>query len=223
MVSAQQPPNDAAPQREQWETALSQPERYGASASEPARAAAASFENAHAREVLELGAGQGRDTIFLAARGFDVHALDFAKRGLSAIRESAARAGLRDRVHPVAHDVREPLPFPDERFDACYSHMLYCMALSELELTALSAEIHRVLRPGALNVYTARTTADPDHGRGIHRGEQLYETGGFVVHFFDRALIERLAGGYDILAVDEFQEGPLPRHLYRVTLRKRPA
>jgi hypothetical protein len=61
---------------------------------------------------------------------------------------------------------------------------------------------------------------DPDYGCGIHQGEDLYENGGFIVHFFDRAKVERVAQGYEVVAVSEFTEGKLPRRLYRATLRK---
>ena len=117
------------------------------------------------------------------------------------------------------HDVRESLPAGDCSFDACYSHMLFCMALTTKELVALLGEILRVLRPGGLCVYTARNTADPDFGRGIHRGEALYENQGFIIHFFDRAKVEQLAAGFEIVGVDEFEEGTLPRRLFRVTIR----
>jgi hypothetical protein len=40
------------------------------------------------------------------------------------------------------------------------------------------------------------------------------------VHFFDRAMIERLADGFELLQVSEFHEGALPRHLFLVTLRR---
>ena len=49
----------------------------------------------------------------------------------------------------------------------------------------------------------------------------MYEVGGFIVHFFSREKIEHLANGYEIISVDEFEEGDLPRKLFRVTLRKR--
>ena len=61
---------------------------------------------------------------------------------------------------------------------------------------------------------------DRDFGRGIHRGDDLYENQGFIVHFFDRTKVERLARGWEIVAIDEFEEGTLPRRLFRVTLRK---
>jgi hypothetical protein len=98
--------------------------------------------------------------------------------------------------------------------------MLFCMALSTPELERLAAEVRRVLRPGGLCVYTVRTTEDAHYGAGIDRGDDMYEVGGFIVHFFSRALVERLAAGYDLLDVSAFEEGALPRRLYRVTLQK---
>jgi SAM-dependent methyltransferase len=110
--------------------------------------------------------------------------------------------------------------FEDNGFDACYSHMLFCMPLTTEELVRLSAEVLRVLKPGGLHVYTVRHTADPHYGTGILRGEDMYEVGGFIVHFFDRAKVELLAKGYEMVGVDEFEEGGLPRKLFRATLRK---
>lgn len=88
------------------------------------------------------------------------------------------------------------------------------------ELEALAAEVRRALRPGGLCVFTVRNTSDPDHVRGIHRGEDLFENQGFIVHFFDRAKVERVANGWDLVGVEAFEEGKLPRRLFRVSLRK---
>jgi SAM-dependent methyltransferase len=112
------------------------------------------------------------------------------------------------------------LPFADESFDACYSHMLFCMALDETELVTLTREIRRALRPSGLCIYTARTTHDPDFGKGEKIADSIYELGGFRIHFFDTKLIERLSPGYELVATEDFDEGPLPRRLVRVTMRK---
>lgn len=207
-------------QREHWDRALSElADRFGAEASEPARATADRLRQKKLTTLLELGAGQGRDALFFAEQGFDVHALDYAPSAIEMINRKARQAGLSARTAAAQHDVREPLPFPERSFDACYSHMLFCMALTEAQLCSLAREILRVLRPGGLCVYTARTTEDPDFGKGIHHGEGLYESGGFIVHFFSAEMVERLAEGYEIVEIERFDEGALPRKLVSVTLR----
>jgi len=44
--------------------------------------------------------------------------------------------------------------------------------------------------------------------------------GGFIVHFQSKEKIDYLSEGYDIIGIKEFEERPLPRMLFRVTLRK---
>lgn len=210
-----------ARQRQHWAaTFAGNPHMYGADSSESAAAAAGDFATAGVRRVLELGAGQGRDTLSLARRGFDVVALDYVEPALTTLAEEAAAAGLADRLDVTQHDVRAPLPFPDHSFDGSYSHMLFCMALTTPELEQLAGEVRRVIRPGGLVVYTVRHTGDAHYGTGLPRSDDMFEHGGFIVHFFDHDLVERLADGFELVGVVEFTEGDLPRRLWRVTMRK---
>lgn len=181
-------------QREQWTRTFETREDFmGAVASEPASGALERLRAAGVRELLELGPGQGRDTLFFARAGFRVTALDYTQEALDQIARKAEVAGLAERVSTVRADVRARLPLPDASFDACYAHLLFCMALTTPEIERLTADVRRVLRPGGLLVYTVRNTADPHFGSGIDRGEGMWETNGFIVHFFDRALIDRRA------------------------------
>ena len=208
-------------QRAHWDrTFAERPDRYGDEPSAPARATVDLLRAEQKTDLLELGAGQGRDTRFFAVQGRYVTALDYAPAAVAALTAAARDAGLAGRIQARTHDVRRPLPFGDSRFDACYSHMLFCMALTTPELECLSAEVHRVLRPGGRVVYTARTTDDPDCGLGVARGDGMYEDEGFIVHFFAPVLVERLARGFDLIDVTAFEEGALPRRLVCVTMRK---
>jgi len=221
-----EPRKPGVEQRAHWEEVLRErPDRYGVEASEPARATLEALRGVSARDMLELGSGQGRDALFFAQAGLAVTATDFASVALATIVEKAQASGVLNRIAAVECDVRQPLSFPDQSFDACYSHMLFCMALSESHLRSLAAEVWRVLRPGGLCIYTARTSVDPDYGRGTSLGGDLYELDGFVVHFFARDLVERIAAGsaatsFELLDVEEFEEGVLPRRLIRVTMRR---
>ena len=47
----------------------------------------------------------------------------------------------------------------------------------------------------------------PATATGIHRVEEMYEVGGFIVNFFYRAKVDLVSQGCALLSVDEFEEG----------------
>ncbi|GGU90026.1 hypothetical protein GCM10010211_65740 [Streptomyces albospinus] len=213
--SGREPTNE---QRRHWQdTHAAHPGMYGAEPSTPAVHAAGVFRAAGADRVLELGAGHGRDALYFARKGFTVRATDFSSTGLGQLREAARAQGLADRITTAVHDVRTPLPLPDDSVDAVFAHMLLCMALSTREIRTLVAEVRRVLRPGGVFVYTVRHTGDAHYGTGTAHGDDIYEHGGFAVHFFPRQLVDSLADGWRLDEVHGFEEGELPRRLWRIT------
>ncbi|GGJ27061.1 class I SAM-dependent methyltransferase [Streptomyces brasiliensis] len=208
----------AAAQQEHWQhTYTDHPGMYGSTPSAPARHAADVFRRAGAATVLELGAGHGRDALYFAREGFTVHATDFSPVGLRQLDAAARAEALAERVTTTVHDVRAPLPLPDASVDAVFAHMLLCMALSTAEIHTLVGEVRRVLRPGGVFVYTVRHTGDAHYGTGIAHGDDIHEHGGFAVHFFPRRLVDELAVGWDLVDVHAFEEGELPRRLWRIT------
>ena len=208
-------------QSKHWqETFDNKPDMFGEEPSYAAIKSVTLFKEEGKTKILELGCGQGRDTIFFAKQGLQVHALDYCESGINPMSQKVAGLGLDESITALCHDVRNPLPFDDDSFDACYSHMLFCMALTMAELEYLSGEIRRVLKPGGLNIYTVRNTNDAHYKTGIHRGEDMYEVGGFIVHFFSQEKVERLAKGFEIVEVEAFVEGELPKKLFMVELRK---
>ncbi|WP_280361815.1 hypothetical protein [Nocardia wallacei] len=68
---------------------------YGQAPSQPAVRAAEVFAATGAHRVLELGAGHGRDALYLARAGFAVHATDFSETGLGAARSRRGRGSHR--------------------------------------------------------------------------------------------------------------------------------
>ena len=84
----------------------------------------------------------------------------------------------------------------------------------------LNNEIKRILKPGGLNIYTVRNTEDGDFKKGIHRGEDLFEIDGFIIHFFSENKINSLLDGFKNLFIEKFDEGKFPRKLYLVCNKK---
>lgn len=205
-------------QRRHWQdTYTTHPLMYGDKPSAPALYAASVFHRAGVADILELGAGHGRDAVYFAAEGFTVHASDVSAAGLEQLHRSARQRGVVHRVHTIVHDICDPLPLPDSSADAVYAHMLLCMALTTKQIHAAVDEIRRVLRRGGIFVYTVRHTGDAHFGIGTAHGDDIYEHGGFAVHFFTRRLVDDLATGWTLDEVHPFEEGELPRRLWRIT------
>ena len=150
-----------------------------------------------------------------------VKALDYSPSAIKIINQKIEKNNLSKFISTNLFDVRKQLPFEDNSLDACYSHMLYCMALSNEELESLNGEICRVLKPNGINIYTVRHINDGDFKRGIHHGENLYENEGFIIHFFSKEKINALLDGFENLLIDEFEEGTFPRKLYFVANKKK--
>ena len=208
-------------QSQHWEKNFSsKPEMFGLDQSLSAEKALKLFKEKKIGKVLELGSGLGRDTIFFAKNLIRVTALDYSSSGIEIIKQKALKQNLSKNISTNIFDIRKKLPFDDNSIEACFSHMLYCMALTSNELKNLNNEICRVLKPSGLNIYTVRNTFDGDYKKGIHRGEDLYENDGFIVHFFSKNKVKSLFSGFKNILIEEFEEGNFPRKLYIVVNEK---
>lgn len=96
--------------------------------------------------VLDVGAGEGRNALFLARRGCAVTALDFATAGLDRAVAWADREGL--CLDAVAADLTTWVP-PEAAYDGVVCTFVHPVAA---ERPALWAAVARALRPGGVLV-----------------------------------------------------------------------
>ena len=192
---------------------------FGLEASEPAKKSLKIFQENNINTIIELGAGLGRDSIYFSINNLSVTSLDYSQSGINIINKKINKDKLKN-IKTKVFDIRQKLPFEDNSVDGCFSHMLYCMALSNQNLLNLNKEIWRILKPDGLNIYTVRNEHDGDYKNGIHRGEDMYENDGFIVHFFNKTKINQLTDGFKNIKIESFEEGTFPRKLYFVVNKK---
>ena len=192
---------------------------FGLEASEPAKKSLKIFQENNINTIIELGAGLGRDSIYFSINNLSVTSLDYSQSGINIINKKINKDRLKN-IKTKVFDIRQKLPFEDNSVDGCFSHMLYCMALSNQDLFNLNREICRILKPNGLNIYTVRNEHDGDYKNGIHRGEDMYENDGFIVHFFNKTKINQLTDGFKNIKIESFEEGTFPRKLYFVVNKK---
>ena len=209
-------------QSQHWEKNFSnKPEMFGLDPSLSASKALKLFQEKKIYKVVEIGAGLGRDTIFFGKNSIHIIALDYSPSGIKVINQKVEKENLSKYISTKLFDVRDKLPFEDNSIEACYSHMLYCMALTTDDLEKLNNEIKRILKPGGINIYTVRHTNDGDFQNGIHIGEDLYENDGFIVHYFSEEKVNSLLNGFKNISLEKFEEGTFPRKLFFVVNEKK--
>ena len=209
-------------QSEHWESNFSsKPEMFGLEPSYSAKKALEVFKKNKIKKILELGAGLGRDTIFFAQNGIYVHAIDYSLSAINIIKKRSKESNLEKFIKVQNYDIRQKLNFDNQSFQACYSHMLFCMALTNQNLKDLNKEIGRILKKDGINIYTVRNQTDSDFKKGFHRGEDMYEMDGFIVHYFSENKVMKLLDGFINVNIENFNEGNFPRKLFLVINRKK--
>ncbi|MBW2412362.1 MAG: methyltransferase domain-containing protein [Deltaproteobacteria bacterium] len=68
------------------------------------------FELAPGKNALDIGAGNGRNSLFLARQGFSVDAVDISDEGLKQF------AGRHSDIHPICEDL-DTFDIPGNRYD----------------------------------------------------------------------------------------------------------
>ncbi len=192
---------------------------FGLEESEPARKSLKLFQENNINNIVELGAGLGRDSIFFSQNNISVTSLDYSPSGINIINKKIHEKKIKN-ISTKLFDIRQKLPFEDNSIDGCFSHMLYCMALSNEDLINLNNEICRILKPEGLNIYTVRNMQDGDYKNGMHISENMYENDGFIVHFFNKKKVNQLTDGFRNIKIESFEEGKFPRKLYFVVNKK---
>ncbi len=164
--------------------------------------------------ALDIGCGRGRNALYLARKGFEAHAMDFAP-GLA--REVAARAkkmGLAGKVFPVCRDVTKPWPYAKNYFDFaadifCYKHQTKTAARRSYR-----EELARVLKKGAVYVLSLASPEDGFYGsqrspKGQGKGAPMVVTDSYTgigSALFTKADVEKEFGPRGEFRLEQFVE-----------------
>ena len=135
--------------------------------------------------ALDVGCGEGADAVWLAARGWQVTAVDFAATALERAAAGAAAAGeeVAERIEWVRADVTRWTPEP-AGFDLVSAQFMHL--LTE-ERRALFARLADAVRPGGQLLLVGHDFSDI--AAGAHRPEEpeRFFTAAEVAAALDRA------------------------------------
>ncbi len=145
---------------------------------------------------LDLGCGRGRNSFYLASKGFQAHCLDFVPELIQEIKAQAKKRKLKGQIVPRQGDVTRKWAYPDDYFDYaidiyCYKHQTTAPARRRYR-----KELARVLKKGAVYALSLASKADGFYGKlprkASNRVVDPFTGVGSVV--FSRAEVEKEFG-----------------------------
>ncbi len=111
-------------------------------------------------KVLDLGCGNGRNSIFLAKLGCEVHAVDFSKVAVQKSRKSAEEENVSERICFYQQSFFSPLPFQSHSFDLVLDIYVLCHFLNESMRNEYVNLMSRMIRPDGRVVSVVFSTDD---------------------------------------------------------------
>ncbi len=100
--------------------------------------------------LLDMGCGRGRISHYFATlTGGRVSGYNIDPNQIENADSWAGACGMTDRLHFKVGDHHQPLDYPSESFDGCYSFQAVWPFFKKEELAAHAGEMFRVLKPGA--------------------------------------------------------------------------
>lgn len=172
-------------------------------------------------EILDLGCGNGADTLYLIEKGFNVLSCDFSTEALNNIKNSISKSKT------MYLDMIDNFPFKDESFSIIIADLSLHYFDNEITIHIMN-EIKRVLKNDGVLLARVASVNDFNFGAGV--GEQLeknfYFEGDYTKRFFDFEDVNKYFG---IIGQVEFSETSMirneeeyskPKMLYTVKVKK---
>jgi len=152
--------------------------------------------------ALDIGAGDGRNSLFLARAGYSVTAVDYSRVGLEKLTRLADEEGLTDRIQTELGDARS-LPYAPDTYSLIASVTLFDHLPAE-DIPPLFDRLTASLVDGGVLFVKAHTIDDPGHAAGRRDASELAAE---IRHYFGRnELLHLVSDRYYIIRYEETRE-----------------
>ena len=144
------------------------------------------------KTLLDVGCGNGRDSLYFFQKGLQVTAIDFSESGIQNLKNK--EPGIKTLQQNI-HDIQ----FPKNTFDVIYAHLSLHYFDDQTTNTIFHA-LYAILKEHGLLFVKCKSTNDPLFGKGEMIAEDMYREG-HVRHFFSKEYMKEKLKDFKILQI----------------------
>ena len=166
-----------------------------------AKKCAVFLKNKPCKTVLDLGCGDGRDTIFFAKQGYDVTALDVSPIALEILRKKIQEEEIKNIK--IIEQSLQSLQFLQNSFDAIYAH-LSLHYFPDKETREIFKKLHETLKESGFLFIKCKSTEDEEFGKGKMLEKNVYvHEGNYIRHFFDEEYMREKLKKFKLIKIEK--------------------
>ncbi len=182
--------------QEYWDKKFKEKDFYGTGPTSFAVECAQFLKNNKKRlKILDLGCGQGRDSIYFYERGFDVTAIDFSGAALTTLENK--------KIQVIQQDIRDLSIFEDNVFEVVCSNLVLHF-FSDREMQTIIDEMYRILKPSGIFMFTVKNQHDKWYGKDKNVGEDAFLSNGITRYYRTKAAMRSFLNRFILI---QFEEG----------------
>jgi tellurite methyltransferase len=177
-----------------WNELYSKENYFGTGQTILANSAKELIDKYHFQKILELGCGQGRDSVFFAKYGYDVTATDISENAINFVKKIKNESNLKN-LNLFVHDTKKPFDFLNKKFDLIYSNLaLQFFNLSQLD--SIFFNISNLMNDDSLFLFSTKKPGDKYFNFGNKISDHAFEYKGITRFFFDKSELEDVLKNY---------------------------
>ena len=148
------------------------------------------IKNNSITNILELGCGQGRDSLFFANFGHNVIATDISENAINSVKKIKNEQNI-ENLELHLHDTLNPFNFTDLKFELIYSN-LALQFFNLKQLSGILSNIKKIMKPNSFFLFSTKKSGDKYFNFGNKISENSFEYNGITRFFFNKSELENI-------------------------------